>query len=85
MTTTEKPERFDHMEHHRLNEQARLLRTGRRFETRPDPEVPGGYIVLDPDLESPLEHVNAQRHCTCPAFGRWGQCAHVEIVLLRYG
>lgn len=85
MSTTERPTAFDTMELHRLKEQARLLMIARRFETYPDPHVAGGYIVRDPDLESPLEHVNAGRTCTCPTFHRWGQCEHVAIVQLRHG
>lgn len=85
VSTTEKPERVDHMELHRLNEQARLLKLARRYETRPDPREPGGYIVRDPDLESPLEYVDAARRCTCPMYGRWDRCGHVAIVQLRHG
>ena len=85
MSTTEKPEYFDSAEHHRLKEQVRLLSLARRYETRPDPRSPGGYVVRDPDLENPLEHVDARKQCTCPAFSRWGHCGHVAIVELRYG
>lgn len=85
MSTTEKPDLFDHMEHYRHKEKNRVLAIARRYETSPDPRSPGTYIVRDPDLESPLERVDAQRQCTCPTFGRWGYCGHVAIVQLRHG
>jgi hypothetical protein len=85
VSITEKPDRFDDMEIRPLKGQGRLLKIARGFETRPDPDAPGGYIVRDPDLESPLEYVNAARQCTCPMFGRWGRCGHVAIVQLRHG
>jgi hypothetical protein len=85
VTITEKPGGFPRVETHRREMLVRLAANAPRLEIRRDTDVPGGYIVNDPETPDVIERINSRGQCTCQTARISGICVHAATVELHHG
>jgi hypothetical protein len=85
MTTTETPGRSPQVDMHRRKMLVRLASNEPRLAIRQDPDVPGGFIVNDPEMPDAIEQVDPGGACACRAYGISGRCIHAATVELHHG